>query len=851
MGIFNAIIPSGRHVQDGVPLAKGVLPQGYGALRWVNGSGQEVKCDSRPLMYWPDGSIRAVWVSSLPHAFTNTSFSLEHDSSPAAPITPFEPTVAWLKEHITAQITKPDNTGLYVWEPQIATKSHVFVGAYSQETEVWGWFRNTANQSERWTWGRVYLIQRISSPGVWEVWFHHSNMQPRGTVASDGSGGYITQGYKRGALKIRHFRIWPSSVGRTKDIDYWMHPRYYEQWPTFTQKSESDSQSPRIVPMSSYAWDDPNNPNGNSNGSYYSYYTPAPGWMEWEFLEDSASQIVRFWIKQDGTTFNWGANQHLPQPLRPQDPDSVIGYWEADGVLPHSNYANEIYGFNPYFITNLYHGDSSLGDFSDSTPPNVKYKLRRVICRHHEYINTHQPGYGRLGYYYDTPQLLNQAQVGYTTEDYFHSMILVGMSELERPIQHNWLDPDNDSITHTWEHTRTTSGLPNPYWSNDKYTEGQVGSPAASPSPDYNSINAAKQPAVGGSWFHRDFGGRQAELNGSDSEHVTCPELQAYLRTGLYWFRDRTINKADCLRDFSYYTPGGSKPFSSRVIAFGTLIHLNASKLFQDLNKAYEYYLRGAHFFTSTNGFWSFEGKWRTEGGTEATPLPVPLNDYSQYPPKVHGIDYTLKPILSYGIIDPSQMSMWMGSQAIQALSIMIRHEVDWFAAGKGAAFSVVKALGTIRDTMRVHMLKSILPGHYSPPQGTAYTGGGFYYRMPDDNHDHDFYPEPLGYDGYLVWRNDWLRNSDQTPDTGGITANAFWNSSSQWNTLGMGSVMLFGENYMTVEIIEWVRRMAPELLNALYVTGGQASNKNIYSEWHASLEQWYQKQVGCIDVPY
>lgn len=843
MGIFDAVLPAGRPVQDGVPIAKGVLPQGYGAVRWLNGS-NEVKCDSRPLTYWPDGSIRHLWVSSRAHSFSNLNFSLEYDPAPDPALTPTTPTATWLKDHITAQVTTPDGTGLYRWEPNTANLTHHFVGAYSEEFEVWGWFKNPSNPSQRWTWGRAYLIQRRHLPGVWECWFQHSNMQPRGTAVSNGQGGWNTVGYKRGALKVRHYRIWPSTAGRATDIDYWMHPTWYESYPFFTQKDGGDSQSPRIVPMNSYVWDDPNNPNGNNNGAYYSYFSPPAGWREWEFLEDGASQITRFFFKEASSTYTaWESKLHLPHPLRPQNPDSVVGYWEADGLLPFSQYTDEVDSFQEYRSWNGYQGHTGLGDFSDSTPPNVKYKLRRVMCRHQEYINSHQPGYGRMFYYFDIPQLMGVTGVGREPEDYFNMMVLCGISEVERPCQHNWLDPDDDSIIHEWRHTRTTYPGDTPYWSNDRYYEGHVSGSDGAPSPDYDSITVAEQPENGGSWNHRDIDGRQEPYIASDAEHSTCPDLQAYIRTGMPWFRERVIHKADVLLDSNYGWT--SRPFSERVVAYSILIRMNASRLFSDPNVARVYYLRAPHVLTAPIGVWSYEGYYRTESNNEVSPVPVPVNDYSAFPPKFHLIDYSMKPIFNIGISTPSQVSMWMGSQAVQAIAILIREELDWITSGFAPSFSLNKALGTIRDTLRAHMLKSILPGHYSPSQGPNYTFGGYYYRMPDDvDPKSDLWPEPLGYDGSLVWANDWLRNDDDGGNQGGTTAKAFFGSTSQWNILGIGSVMRFGENYMTVEIIEWARRMAEPLLNALSVDAR-------FSHWNAALEHWWQQQIGCIDVPY
>lgn len=622
-------LPANRVVVDGVPLPFGEFKDTKTFFQLVPDSGGEpLEVFGEPLAYYPDSSIR--WLKILTR--TNDQAGVYHLES-TNKLLPAQPQYSikrrQLADALKAYVAADGNEYHWVISHLEPVASY---GPYQEEWEAWGWLKD--NQNNRYTWIELYLFHRPAiKNGLFEVWLRHSNMQPTGK--------------KRGALQIDKFEI-QTGAG----FSAYMDPSWHVFYPLVTYE--------QIIPMKD------------------------------SFLQDSQSQVVRFWLTMPGVRTNWGEPaDYSPSPILGFQGH---GYHESDGVLPPLNV---------------------IGNGEKFLPHRLKPE-DRTFTRYQTYLNTRQPGYGRMGWFQDTPNLLGLGISSY--ED----MLLLAASELERPVQGNYPSEEGDG-KEEWVVNTELSG--------DRYEYGfpnlRVGVNPR-PTPDQNSMLEAISLDPRAARLHKDTKGRGDIYNGIDMEHGVLPELQAYIRTGIPWFKERIVAKAECAKTI----PGwNDAAHSERALAYGLGVMLNAMKVSQN----WTYWEMARNFMeanlTLCGKIWTPDG-WR---------------DFS-----VNGVNYQV--LFGNGNGNSwSGCAPWMGGQAIQYFIAMLLEDIR--IAGNDSSYSPIdkrRVYEVCVDTMRFYWRYAY----------DSVSDGGFWYKLS---------PYDLSKEGDPIW------NSSRVHLVYGIGSMLFW----------------------------------------------------------------------------
>lgn len=667
-------LPANRLIQDGIPIPQGYLPSGSDAnhVNLVPKEGDLIQAFSKALAYWPDGSIR--YLKIVCHSRDQAGFfKVEPSPDPIPGLPEQNLKTRQLAEAIQAHLGADGVT--YHWKISHIEPYATF-GNLQQEWQAWGWMVD--NQGNRYTWVRAFIIHRPAlKEGLFECWIQHSNMQPHGQ--------------KRGSLQVDHFE-----VNSAPGFSIMMPPEWLAYYPIVNYE--------QIISMKD------------------------------DFLMDSQSQVIRFWMTMPGVRVDWSnwAN-YSASPILGFQGD---GYHESDGVM------------------------APVDVLKDAITPHRLQVEDRTFTRYQTYLNTRQPGYGRMGWIQDMPNLLGQGVASY--ED----MLLLAASELERPVQNGYPSAENPQLWVDWACDPSKYG--------DRYEYGypnlRVGVNPR-PTPDQDSMEAAIAIDSRAGRKHKDTKGRQDILTGFDMEHGVVPEFQAGIRTGIPWFWERLKCKAECAKT----VPGWNDiAHSERTLAYGLGVLLNAYKATGN-----EHYWSHARSFMSTNlelagQLWSPSGYY-----------PFTAPDGQSY-----------QAIFGNGNGNSwSGCAPWMGGQAIQYFVAMVvedqrRKELQAFPTPY-QPIDLKRVYTVCVDTMRFYWRYA-----YDP------NGEGFWYKLSPYSMERESYPIwnssrvhlAYGIGSMLYWfgkllppkLRKWMQISNQgllagaNRDSKGAAKYKHWNASAQ-----------------------------------------------------------------------
>lgn len=454
-------------------------------------------------------------------------------------------------------------------------------------------------------------------------------------------------------------------------------------------------------------------------------YQPSAYHKDTPMLQDAESIVVRFvaaapnsaW-EPKGTWDFWSSNWWKRTPLRPVDPETqCMGYWEGNEIAPVAE--------NPGWRGTYHPFDSGGGDddrnytatrryvsFTTVHPRTGEienrneftYPQRRYNCRYEEYLYTHQAGYGRMRSKFTMPdidQLYNQGTLNQQDQS-FDTMIMIGLTEVERPVQHNYVSP--------WNYTKLVYWKRRPEFG-DSFGEGNAPLEGSNPgidaqAIDYHEFNLGESGSHSIKEEWADGTGRSSKLfTGIDMEHITCPEIQTFIRTGIYWFAERTCHKMECLQDSETAFGGGKPIWSQRTLAYGLLAAKNAyysawyyryvvNAGVEFINTPYSYHRLACDLWNRVLGD---AGYINIKNGNTwmLAPAQVPIRPPTtpaEVPPQqgVHWLHGPVDARVIFGMShggDWSGCAPWMDAQALGAAITIIMNENRHLASGGGTSF--------------------------------------------------------------------------------------------------------------------------------------------------------------------
>lgn len=483
--------------------------------------------------------------------------------------------------------------------------------------------------------------------------------------------------------------------------------------------------------------------------------------MKDDFLEDAAGQIIRFWIKAPWSNYDFKAGWHITKPLMPLNPETIFSFYEHDGVLPPKR-------------TDV--------PWPRNLEPHFSHNF--VISRF-QYLSQHTTGYPLMNPLLDLPQLY-----GYG-DSYVDDLLRFAACNLERPVQRPAPHLETGELI-PWEYDPSYS---------DRYNEGMVATHGLDnqprPVPDYRAIKAAIDLRTHGAF------------NGLDKEHWTCPEEQAYYRTGIYWFAENIRQKAECVLSEPSYGEGDILPaWSERTSNYGIGGYLSAYKV--TLGSERERYYRIAANILNRH--------LKDAGTLIVNKEPVPL--VTPY----KGQQYFLKVINGYAHGQGNNSSSWMLSQLLQRFVQLCNEEIMRVNFGFEKIVDLEDTRKAIVDTLKMLMWKYyVAPGEFYPPnpsesctepQGQS-TNGGFYGKMTQYiETNHPCYP------------GDWIVKEGSPPA---------YSSTRVLIALALGSLLFWYRDALPVYLVKWMEEVLPKLLAERNVAG-------FYNFWYGASEQVYKK---------
>lgn len=625
-------------------------------------------------------------------------------------------------------------------------------------------------------------------------------------------------------------------------------------------------------------------------------------------LMDAESIVVKFVVSTPNVQWDplgswnfWSSEWWRRTPLRPVNPEEQCkGYWEADEIAP----VMENPGFRGTYHPTLGAGDDDRNysvtrryvNFTTIHPRtgNVEvrteftYPQRRSSCRYEEYLYTHQPGYGRMRSDFTMPDIDQLYNQGTTSQQdlAFDTMIMIGLTEVERPVQHAYVSPWNYTKLTFWKR-RTEFG--------DSFGEGNLsssGNGIDGQALNYHGFTLGKAGAhtIKEEWA--DGLGRSSKLyTGIDMEHITCPEIQTFIRTGIYWFAERTCHKMECLQDSETAFSGALPIWSQRTLAYGLWAAKNAYYAAwyykydihagaEFINSPYSYHKLACTLWNRVLGDAGYINLPTGSGGFflngAQVPIRPPLNP-SEVPPQqnVHWLWGPTDARCIFGMHhggDWSGIAPWMDSQALQAAVLVILNERAHQQAGGGTSFpSRPDWWDSTIEVLRHHCEYKERVCHVEPGvpalsyhdkvlreqqgfgvvqnrSGEPYTSfwydpattpflsqgwGGFWYKLTP-------YIMWTGRYGTLTietaWHDPWAWffppsdngvNDDRVPSYG---------SSTSWSPLGLGTILYYPEIRAAVlepgNLVTWAT-------NVCVRTFPKKERNGALDFWYAAAKQW------------
>lgn len=322
-----------------------------------------------------------------------------------------------------------------------------------------------------------------------------------------------------------------------------------------------------------------------------------------------------------------------------------------------------------------------------ATTSNLVKHAGRQVCRFQDPYTGQQGGERVKAPYCTWPEPGSQA---------LDNLLLLAACELERPLPWNAVQRNGDFAIR-WRYQRRF--LQNyediypfgpPHITGREYLVGRKGPDGLYLAPETTALAQAPSRA-------KTF----PSYTGTDFEHVMTPELMAYAFTGIDWFAEAVIQKAEAM--LSTNTARGMPAWSERVLGHLVRLFINAWRLTEE-----------EHFY-------------------DAAALIVRTTIQSAgrlFPDRRYG--YRCIFAWEHGASNNTKCKPWMGANALQALVQFLRWEIERvFVDGLEPTIDAVKLWQVIVETLWFY-------------QGRCYRAGqGFVY---------EYWPYADGGDGNYAW---------------------------------------------------------------------------------------------------